>query len=65
MPQATKTQLANGGENVEQKPKDDRKSLTARVKPERLPILNQRLKLFGFDSVNEMVQPLLKESFHK
>ena len=63
MPQATKTQLANEGENVEQKPKDDRKSLTARVKPERLPILNQRLKLFGFDSVNEMVHAFIEGKF--
>jgi intergrase/recombinase len=63
IPQATKTQLANEGENVERKPKDDRKSLTARVKPERLPILNQRLKLFGFDSVNEMVHAFIEGKF--
>jgi hypothetical protein len=51
IPQATKTHLGNEGDNVGQKPKDDRKSLTAGVKPERLPLLNQRLKLSGFDRV--------------
>jgi hypothetical protein len=36
--------------------KDNRKSLTARVKPEDLIVFNQRLKLFGFNSINELVR---------
>jgi intergrase/recombinase len=47
----------------EQKSVDNRKSLTARVKPEALPILNQRLKLFGFNSVNEMVHAFIVGKF--
>jgi hypothetical protein len=31
--------------------KDNRKSLTARIKPEDLPVVNQRLKLFGFNNL--------------
>jgi intergrase/recombinase len=46
-----------------EKSRDDRKSLTARVKPEHLPILNQRLKLFGFNSVNEMVHAFIGGKF--
>lgn len=38
--------------------KDNRKSLTARIKPEDLPVFNQRLKLFGFNSLNELVHDL-------
>jgi hypothetical protein len=63
IPQAIKSQLGEEGENVGQKPKDDRKSLTARVKPERLPILNQRLKLVGFGIVNEMVHAFIEGKF--
>jgi hypothetical protein len=43
--------------------KDNRKSLTARVKPEDLPIFNQRLKLFGFNSINELVHDFIAGKF--
>jgi intergrase/recombinase len=39
--------------------KDNRKSLTARVKPEDLIVFNQRLKLFGFNSINELVHEFI------
>jgi intergrase/recombinase len=39
--------------------KDNRKSLTARVKPEDLIVFNQRLKLFGFNSINELVSEFI------
>jgi intergrase/recombinase len=42
---------------------DNRKSLTARVKPEDLPIINQRLKLYGFNSINELVHDFIKGKF--
>ena len=42
---------------------DNRKSLTARVKPEDLPINNQRLKLYGFNSINELVHDFIKGKF--
>jgi hypothetical protein len=45
--------------------KDNRKSVTARIKPEDLVIFNQRLKLFGFNSINEMVQDFIKGNFLK
>jgi hypothetical protein len=38
--------------------KDNRKRLTARVKPEDLIVFNQRLKLFGFNSINKLVMNL-------
>jgi len=43
--------------------KDNRKSLTARVKPEDLPIFNQRLKIFGFNSINELVHDFVAGKF--
>ena len=43
--------------------KDNRKSLTARVKPEDLIVFNQRLKLFGFDSINELVHEFIAGKF--
>src|SRR5215213_5890780 len=43
--------------------KDNRKSLTARVKPEDLVVFNQRLKLFGFDSINELVREFIAGRF--
>src|SRR5918999_640061 len=43
--------------------KDNRKSLTARVKPEDLIIFNQRLKLFGFNSINELVHEFIAGRF--
>src|SRR5215208_2523005 len=43
--------------------KDNRKSLTARVKPEDLPIFNQRLKLYGFNSINELVHDFIAGKF--
>jgi intergrase/recombinase len=42
---------------------DHRKSLTARVKPEDLPIINQRLKLYGFSCINELVHDFIKGKF--
>ena len=42
---------------------DNRKSLTARVKPGDLPIFNQRLKLFGFNSINELVHDFIAGKF--
>jgi intergrase/recombinase len=43
--------------------KDNRKSLTARVKPEDLMVFNQRLKLFGFNSINELVREFIAGRF--
>ena len=43
--------------------KDNRKSLTARVKPDDLLIFNQRLKLFGFSSINELVHDFIAGKF--
>ena len=43
--------------------KDNRKSLTARVKPEDLIVFNQRLKLFGFNSINELVHEFIAGRF--
>jgi intergrase/recombinase len=42
---------------------DNRKSLTARVKPEDLIVFNQRLKLFGFNSINELVHEFIAGRF--
>ena len=42
---------------------DNRRSLTARVKQEDLPIINQRLKLYGFSSINEIVHDFIKGKF--
>ncbi len=39
---------------------DSRKSITARVNPDDLPIFNQRLKLYGFDSLNALVHEFIK-----
>jgi intergrase/recombinase len=43
--------------------KDNRKSLIARVKPEDLIVFNQRLKLFGFNSINELVREFIAGRF--
>src|ERR687897_955886 len=43
--------------------KDNRKSLTARVKPEDIVVFNQRLKLFGFNSINELVREFIAGRF--
>jgi intergrase/recombinase len=43
--------------------KDNRKSMTARVKPEDLVVFNQRLKLFGFNSINELVREFIAGRF--
>jgi hypothetical protein len=43
--------------------RDNRKSLTARVRPEDLVVFNQRLKLFGFNSVNELVHAFIAGRF--
>jgi intergrase/recombinase len=60
---ASRIGLKEASATVQRKARDDRKSLTARVKPESLPILNQRLKLFGFNSVNEMVHAFIAGKF--
>jgi intergrase/recombinase len=43
--------------------KDNRISLTARLNENDLVIFNQRLKLFGFNSLNEMVREFTKGNF--
>ncbi len=43
--------------------KDNRISLTARLNENDLVIFNQRLKLFGFSSLNEMVRDFTKSKF--
>jgi hypothetical protein len=43
--------------------KDNRVSLTARLNENDLAIFNQRLKLFGFSSLNEMVRDFTKGRF--
>jgi intergrase/recombinase len=59
-----KTDLANPKSKfVEKVNKDNRKSLTARVKPEDLIVFNQRLKLFGFNSINELVHEFIAGRF--
>lgn len=45
------------------KSKDTRKSITARLIPDDLPIFNQRLKLYGFDSLNALVHDFIKGKF--
>jgi intergrase/recombinase len=42
---------------------DVRKSVTARVKPEELATLNQRLKLYGLSSVNELIHEFIRGKF--
>ena len=59
----TKIVTKNSKELVQRISKDDRKSLTARVKPEDLIVFNQRLKLFGFNSINELVHEFIAERF--
>lgn len=43
--------------------KDNRISLTARLNENDLAVFNQRLKLFGFSSLNEMVRDFTKSKF--
>ena len=65
MPLETNTEettLSNQKEILIRK-KDNRKSLTARVKPDDLLIFNQRLKLFGFSSINELVHDFIAGKF--
>src|SRR5215212_7489254 len=52
-----------GSATVQKISLDNRKSLTARVKPEDLVVFNQRLKLFGFNSVNELVREFIAGRF--
>jgi intergrase/recombinase len=60
----TKFHTKNSKEFVVQRiSKDNRKSLTARVKPEDLIVFNQRLKLFGFNSINELVHEFIAGRF--
>ena len=60
----TKLHTKNSKEFVVQRiSKDNRKSLTARVKPEDLIVFNQRLKLFGFNSINELVHEFIAGRF--
>src|SRR5215211_6538043 len=47
----------------ERSTRDNRKSITARLKPEDLLVFNQRLKLFGFNTINEMVHDFVKGKF--
>jgi hypothetical protein len=57
------TKIANQQFSAKKYTNDNRKSLTARIKPEDLPVINQRLKLFGFNSVNELVHDFIKGKF--
>ena len=60
----TKSHTKNSKEILVQRiSKDNRKSLTARVKPEDLIVFNQRLKLFGFNSINELVHEFIAGRF--
>jgi hypothetical protein len=43
--------------------KDSRTSLTARLNQNDLLVFNQRLKLFGFNTLNEMVHDFIKSKF--
>ncbi|MDQ6723477.1 MAG: hypothetical protein M3Z01_04340, partial [Thermoproteota archaeon] len=43
--------------------KDSRTSLTARLNQNDLLVFNQRLKLFGFNTLNEMVHDFIKGNF--
>ncbi len=43
--------------------KDNRTSLTARLNQNDLLVFNQRLKLFGFNTLNEMVHDFIKGLF--
>jgi intergrase/recombinase len=52
-----------GSATVQKVSLDNRKSLTARVKPEDLVVFNQRLKLFGFNSINELVREFIAGRF--
>jgi intergrase/recombinase len=52
-----------GKENPKKRSIDNRKSVTARVKPDELPIFNQRLKLYGFNSLNELVHEFISGKF--
>lgn len=45
------------------KSKDNRKSITACLNPDDLPIFNQRLKLYGFDSLNALAHEFIKGKF--
>jgi hypothetical protein len=60
----TKLDTKNSNQSlIPRQRKDNRKSLTARVKPEDLIIFNQRLKLFGFSSINELVHEFIAGRF--
>ncbi|HEX5978976.1 MAG TPA: hypothetical protein VFY68_16960 [Nitrososphaeraceae archaeon] len=48
---------------VQRVSKDNRKSLTARVKPDDIVVFNQRLKLSGFNSINELVREFIAGRF--
>ncbi len=43
--------------------KDNRKSITARLNPDDLPTFNQRLKLYGYDSLNALVHEFIKGKY--
>ncbi|MGH9979873.1 MAG: hypothetical protein ACRD8Z_29135, partial [Nitrososphaeraceae archaeon] len=71
---SSKINAINWGKNMSQRigpssdvvklpAKDNRRSLTARIKPDALPIFNQRLKLFGFNSLNELVHAFISGKF--
>src|SRR5918995_1055199 len=57
------TQSSEGSTTAQRVSKDNRKSLTARVKPEDIVVFNQRLKLFGFNSINELVREFIAGRF--
>jgi hypothetical protein len=47
---------------LERSTRDNRKSVTARLKPEDLLVFNQRLNLFGFNTINEMVHDYRRQA---
>src|SRR5688500_11317664 len=57
------TRSSEESTTVQRVSKDNRKSLTARVKPEDIVVFNQRLKLFGFNSINELVREFIAGKF--
>jgi hypothetical protein len=60
----TRMHTNNSKESVVQRIcKKNRKRLTVRVKPEDLIVFNQRLKLVGFNSINELVHEFIAERF--
>jgi len=39
------------------------KSFTVKIKPDQLPVLNQRLKLYGYETTTEMIRDFIVGKF--